>query len=336
MHRIVVVDCAEPYCTVLGESLGLKMSVCEFFVQLLVGLVPCFPEKGTALSPATVFPLLCCCFRGRCAEPYIYTTTTILAFPSGFCEVRKNLVPKSGGGIDLDPELRSEGFGCVDAIRGGGCVSNSCGGGAVASAVDAHVTHAVAAPVHGTHIGVTRAVAAHVHGIIDDAAASAPEITGLEILLGGLVLFRFEHGSAAARTRIVDSQPLLDASLVKDVALATIPASRNHVVSGLEVLEADGATTASAIHSYHAAAVFFFVAASTRIACRGRGAAFGAVFPVVVCKIPEGPLDVSIQFRRTPSRVALLVWVLGFSRLDFVSEPEKEDPDGTVDQNEHR
>lgn len=69
---------------------------------------------------------------------------------------------------------------------------------------------------------------------------------GLVVAAGFAFLVLFEHGRTATRTRIVNLEPLLDARLVKDVALAAIPAPRNHFVSGLEFLEADRAAALAA------------------------------------------------------------------------------------------
>lgn len=54
------------------------------------------------------------------------------------------------------------------------------------------------------------------------------------------VLF-FQHRLAAARTGIVDLQPLVDAGLVEGAALAATRAAGNHNVSGPEFLQANGA-----------------------------------------------------------------------------------------------
>jgi len=79
---------------------------------------------------------------------------------------------------------------------------------------------------------------------------------------------------AAARTGILDAQPVLDARLVKDVALAAIPASRNHCVSVPKVLEANGAAAAASV-AVAASMVAIALFPATSAAASTRGAGFG-------------------------------------------------------------
>jgi len=79
-------------------------------------------------------------------------------------------------------------------------------------------------------------------GGIDPHPELRPQIPG--VCRGRFAISEsFEHRSPAARTRIVDAQPLVDACLVEFIALAAIPLPLNDRVPGLEFIETDGTET---------------------------------------------------------------------------------------------
>ena len=81
--------------------------------------------------------------------------------------------------------------------------------------------------------------------IIDFARFVARRI----VFVGGFVsvcfVFGDEHGGAAARTAIIDAEPVLDALVVKNIALATSLSSRYDRVFGFEFFQANRATRAA-------------------------------------------------------------------------------------------
>ena len=90
--------------------------------------------------------------------------------------------------------------------------------------------------------------------IIDFARFVARRI----VFVGGFVsvcfVFGDEHGGAAARTAIIDAEPVLDALVVKNIALATSLSSRYDRVFGFEFFQANRATRAAVAGTVRAAA----------------------------------------------------------------------------------
>ena len=229
---------------------------------------------------------------------------------SAFHVIGQDLVPHPGDGVDFDPELRSErGAFVVDSVS---TSARKCDCGCALVAAGSRVAFRIA-------FGFS--------------------LSGIVVSL----YWSFEHGLAAARTGILDAQPLLDARLVKDVALAAIPASRNHRVFGPKILETDGATVVGTGKGGGlcccCCCCFCCVAAilllsTTTTAASTRDACF--CFGIFYVSLQEGSLDASIQGRRMLS--LLLVRAADRRRIDgsVDSGLRQEDQDGALDDHHQR